>query len=60
MLLSSPPFSSKAGSMVNDEYGVVVVLRLTVERRVGMERQDLSYGEDVHKRFTSSGPSRRK
>ena len=35
----------------------VVVLRLTVERGVGMERQDLNYGEGVHTRFTSSGPS---
>ena len=26
----------------------VMVLRLTVERGVGMERQDLSYGEGVH------------
>ena len=39
---------------------IVVVLRLTVEMGVGMERQDLSYGEGVHTRFTSSGPSRRK
>ena len=38
----------------------VVVLRLTVERWVGMERQDLSYDEGVHTRFTSSGPSQRK
>ena len=38
----------------------IVVLRLTVERGVGMERQDLSYGEGVHTGFTSSGPSRRK
>ena len=38
----------------------VMVLSLTVERGVGMERQDLSYGEDVHTRFTSSGPSWRK
>ena len=38
----------------------VVVLRLTVERGVVMEMQDLSYGEGVHTRFTSSGPSRRK
>ena len=28
----------------------VVVLRLTVERGVGMERQDLSYGEGVNTR----------
>ena len=35
----------------------VVVLRLTVERGVGMERQDLSYGEGVHTGFTSSGLS---
>ena len=34
-----------------------VVLRLKVEWRVGMERQDLSYDEDVHTSFTSSGPS---
>ena len=27
---------------------IVMVLRLTVERGVGMERQDLSYGEGVH------------
>ena len=38
----------------------VVVLSLIVERGVGKERQDLNYGEDVHTRFTSSGPSRRK
>ena len=38
----------------------VVVLRLTVERGVGMERQGISYGEGVHTGFTSSGPSRRK
>ena len=29
----------------------VVVLSLTVERGVGMERKDLSYGKDVHTRF---------
>ena len=38
--------------------GGVVVLRLIIEMGVGMERQDLSYGEGVHTRFTSSGPSR--
>ena len=36
----------------------VVVLSLTVEWGVGMRRQDLSYGEVVNTRFTSSGPSR--
>ena len=50
----------KSRSSRGSHEGGVMVLRLIVERGVGMERQDPSYGEDVHTRFTSSGPSRRK
>ena len=55
----SPPYM-RGRRIPSVVVGVVVVLRLTVERGVGMERQNLSYGEGVHTRFTSSGPSRRK
>ena len=38
----------------------VVVLSLAVRVGVRMRRQDPSYGEVVHARFTSAGPSQRK
>ena len=57
-----PEWSGDEDLYMGSPYSVaVVVLSLTVEWGVGMERQDPSYGVVVHTSvFTSSGPSLRK